>query len=71
MLCLKRYNFRATHFNLQSLHTVEADLTDPHGHHVGVGRAVVQVEDNHTQDDRARDQDHCEHDVLDDDGNAK
>lgn len=50
---------------------MEADLPDPHGHRVGVGRAVVQVEGDHAQDDGAGDQDHGEHDVLDDDGNAQ
>lgn len=43
----------------------------PHGHLVGVGRAVVQVEDDHAEDDGEGDQDHGEHDVADDDGDAQ
>lgn len=35
------------------------------------GRSVVQVEDDDTQDDGKGDQDHGEHDVVDDDRNAQ
>lgn len=38
---------------------------------MGVGGSVVQVEDDHTKDDGERDQDHGEHDVVDDDGYAQ
>lgn len=38
---------------------------------MGVGRAVVQVEDDHAEDDGKRDQDHGEHDVVDDDGDGQ
>lgn len=38
---------------------------------MGVGRAVVQIEDNHTEDDWTCDQDHSEHDVVDDDGDTQ
>lgn len=31
----------------------------------------MQVEDNHAEDDRERDQDHGEHDVVDDDWNTQ
>lgn len=48
-----------------------AHLADPHWHHVGVGRAMVEVEDNHAEDDRECDQDHGKHDVVDDDGNTQ
>lgn len=43
----------------------------PHGHLVGVGRAVVQVENHHAEDDGEGDQDHGEHDVVDDDGDPQ
>lgn len=46
-------------------------LADPHGHLVGAGRTVVQVEDDHAEDDRKCDQDHGEHDVVDDDGDSQ
>lgn len=32
---------------------------------MSVGGAVMQVEHNHAEDDRERDQDHSEHDVVD------
>lgn len=35
------------------------------------GRSVVQVEDNDAQDDGESNQDHGEHDVIDDDWNAQ
>ena len=38
---------------------------------MGVGGAVVQVEDDHTEDDGEGDEDHGEHDVVDDDGDAQ
>lgn len=43
----------------------------PHGHLVGVGWAVVQVENDHAEDDGEGDQDHGEHDVVDDDGDTQ
>lgn len=43
----------------------------PHGHLVGVGRAVVQVENDHAEDDGECDQDHGEHDVVDNDGDTQ
>lgn len=38
---------------------------------MGVGGSVVQVEDDHAKDDRECDQDHGEHDVVDDDRDAQ
>lgn len=43
----------------------------PHGHLVGVGRAVVQIENDHAEDDGECDQDHGEHDVVDNDGDTQ
>lgn len=56
------------HFGPQRHYT---HLADPHGHLVGVGGAVVQVEHDHAEDDRKGDEDHGEHDVIDDDRNAQ
>lgn len=36
-----------------------------------VGRAVVQVQDNHAEDNWESHQDHGEHDVVDNDGHPK
>lgn len=49
----------------------EPHLSNPAGHNVRVRRPVVQVEDDDAQDDGEGDQDHGEHDVIDDDGNAQ
>lgn len=49
----------------------EPHLSNPVGHDVRAGRSVVQVEDDYAQDDREGDQDHGEHDVIDDDWNAQ
>ena len=46
-------------------------LADPQGHDVRAGGAVVQVEHHHAQDDGEGDQDHGEHDVVDDHGDAQ
>lgn len=46
-------------------------LANPHGHLVGVGGPVVQVEHNHTENDGECDQDHGEHDVIDNDGHTQ
>lgn len=35
------------------------------------GRSVVQIEDDHAEDDRESDQDHGEHDVVDDNWDAE
>lgn len=35
------------------------------------GRSVMQVEDDYAQDDGERDEDHGEHDIVDDDRNAQ
>lgn len=42
-----------------------AHLSNPVWHDVCAGRSVVQVEDNHAEDDREGHQDHGEHDVVD------
>lgn len=46
-------------------------LSDPVWHDVCAGRSVVEVKDDHAQDDRECDEDHGEHDVVDDDGGAE
>lgn len=46
-------------------------LSDPVWHDVCAGSSVVQIEDHYTQDDREGDQDHGEHDIVDNNWNAK
>lgn len=46
-------------------------LSDPVWHDVGAGCPVVQVEDDHAQNDGEGDKDHCEHDVVDDNWDGK
>lgn len=50
---------------------MEPYLPHPEGHLVGVGRAMVQVQVHHAEDDREGDQDHGEHEVFDDDGDRQ
>lgn len=50
---------------------VQRHLSDPVWHDVRARRPVVQVEDDDAQDDGEGDQDHGEHDVVDDDRNAQ
>lgn len=45
--------------------------SDPVGHDVCAGRTVVQIEDDHAQDDREGDQDHGEHDIVDNNWDAQ
>lgn len=47
------------------------DLAHPERHLVCVGGAMVKVEHHNTEDDRKGDQDHGEHKVVDDNGNAQ
>lgn len=50
---------------------IQFHLSDPAGHNVCAGRPVVQVEDDHAQDDGEGDEDHGEHDIVDDNWDAK
>lgn len=50
---------------------IQSHLPDPAGHDVCAGRPVVQVEDNHAQDYGEGDEDHGEHDIVDDNWDAK
>lgn len=46
-------------------------LSNPVGHVVCAGCPVVQVEDDHAQDDREGDENHGEHDVIDNNRDAE
>jgi len=46
-------------------------LSNPVWHDVCAGCSVMQVENDHTQDDREGDQDHSEHDIVDDHRDAE
>lgn len=59
------------HINFELVWVDDLYLSNPVRHDVGTRRSVVKVEDHHTQDDRESDQDHGEHDVVDDDRDAK
>lgn len=50
---------------------LQSHLSDPARHDVCAGRPVVQVEDDHTQDNGEGDEDHGEHDIVDDNWDAK
>lgn len=50
---------------------IQSHLSDPAGHDVCAGRPVVQVEDDHAQDNGEGDKDHGEHDIVDDNWDAK
>lgn len=54
-----------------NLHQACPHLSDPIWHDVCAGRSVVQIEDDYAQDDGECDQDHGEHDVVDDNWDAE
>lgn len=47
------------------------DLAHPEGHLMCAGGAMVKVEHHNTEDDRTGDQDHGEHQVVNDSGNTQ